>query len=191
MGVAEVQTSSGQILTIAIMALALGLDAFSLGVGIGMKGIRLLHVLQMSLMVAFFHVLMPLLGLVTGNYVGHLLGRVSGVAAGGLLVALGVHMVINSFRTADDAGMRGFDHRTLWGMLFISLSVSIDSFSVGVSLGVFVSHVLLTVLAFGACGGMMSISGLLLGRRVGRGMGEYGEAIGGAILLGFGLLFIF
>ncbi|MNJ81284.1 manganese efflux pump MntP [compost metagenome] len=50
---------------------------------------------------------------------------------------------------------------------------------------------LLTVLAFGACGGMMSISGLLLGRRVGRGMGEYGEAIGGAILLGFGLLFIF
>ncbi|MBY9077657.1 manganese efflux pump [Paenibacillus sp. HN-1] len=191
MGVAEVQTGAGQILTIAIMAFALGLDAFSLGVGIGMKGIRLLHVLQMSLLVAFFHVLMPLLGLVTGNYVGHLLGRVSGVAAGGLLVALGVHMVINSFRTADNAEMRGFDHRTLWGMLLISLSVSIDSFSVGVSLGVFVSHVLLTVLAFGACGGMMSISGLLLGRRVSRGMGEYGEAVGGAILLGFGLLFIF
>ncbi|WP_025696642.1 manganese efflux pump MntP family protein [Paenibacillus forsythiae] len=187
----EVSAGWGQIVTIAIMALALGMDAFSLGVGIGMRGIRLLHVLQMSLLVAFFHVLMPLLGLVAGSYIGHLLGRVAGIAAGALLVALGGHMVLGSFRTGENGGMRSVDHRTLWGMLLISLSVSIDSFSVGVSLGVFVSNVLLTVLAFGACGGLMSISGLLLGRRVSRGLGEYGEALGGAILLGFGLLFIF
>ncbi|BCG61396.1 manganese efflux pump MntP [Paenibacillus sp. URB8-2] len=191
MGIGEVQAGWGQIVTIAIMAIALGMDAFSLGVGIGMRGIRLVHVLQMGLLVAFFHVLMPLLGLVTGNYVGHLLGRVAGIAAGVLLVVLGGHMVLGSFRTGEGAGMRGVDHRTLWGMLLISLSVSIDSFSVGVSLGVFVSHVLLTVFAFGACGGIMSITGLLLGRRVSRGLGEYGEALGGAILLGFGLLFIF
>lgn len=191
MSMGEVQAGWGQIVTIAIMAIALGMDAFSLGVGIGMRGIRLLHVLQMGLLVAFFHVLMPLLGLVAGNYVGHLLGRVAGIAAGGLLVALGCHMVLGSFRAGESNEMRGVDHRTLWGMLLISLSVSIDSFSVGLSLGVFVSHVLLTVLAFGACGGIMSVTGLLLGRRVSRGLGEYGEALGGAILLGFGLLFIF
>ncbi|WP_232229076.1 manganese efflux pump MntP [Paenibacillus zanthoxyli] len=190
-GMGEVPAGWGQIVTIAIMALALGMDAFSLGVGIGMKGIRLLHVLQMSLLIAFFHVLMPLLGLVTGSYVGHLLGRVAGIAAGVLLVALGGHMVLGSFRTGEGAGMRGVDHRTMWGMLLISLSVSIDSFSIGVSLGVFVSNVLLTVLAFGASGGLMSITGLLIGRHVSRGLGEYGEALGGAILLGFGLLFIF
>lgn len=83
------------------------------------------------------------------------------------------------------------DHRTFWGMLLISLSVSIDSFSVGVSLGMFVNSIVLTVLAFGVCGGFMAIAGLLLGRRVSRGLGDYGEALGGAILLGFGLLFIF
>jgi putative Mn2+ efflux pump MntP len=76
-------------------------------------------------------------------------------------------------------------------MLIISLSVSIDSFSVGVSLGMFVNSIVLTVLAFGLCGGFMSITGLLLGRRVSRGLGDYGEALGGAILLAFGLLFIF
>lgn len=37
----------------------------------------------------------------------------------------------------------------------------------------------------------MSILGLLIGRHVSRGLGDYGEALGGAILLGFGLLFIF
>lgn len=191
MGLWEMYAGWGQMITIAIMAFALGLDAFSLGVGIGMKGIRLLHVLQLSLLVAFFHVLMPLLGLVTGGYVGHLLGQVTTFAAGGLLLLLGGHMIVNSFRSNDGGGLQAVDHRTLWGMLLISLSVSVDSFSVGVSLGMFVDHILLTVLSFGACGGLMSILGLLLGRHASHSLGEYGEAIGGAILLGFGLLFIF
>lgn len=189
MGMAGVYAGWGQIVTIAIMAIALGMDAFSLGVGIGMKGIRLLHVLQLSLLIAFFHVLMPLLGLFTGSYVGHLLGQVTTYAAGGLLLLLGGHMVFNSFRRDDSS--RTIDHGTFWGMLLISLSVSVDSFSVGVSLGMFVNSIVLTVLAFGLCGGIMSITGLLLGRRVSRGLGDYGEALGGAILLAFGLLFIF
>lgn len=151
MGLGDVYTEWGQIVTITIMAVALGMDAFSLGVGIGMKGIRLLHVLQMSLLIAVFHMLMPLLGLLTGSYVGHLLGQVTTYAAGGLLVLLGGHMVYNSFRP-DTGSSRAMDHRTLWGMILLSLSVSIDSFSVGVSLGMFVNGVLLTILAFGACG---------------------------------------
>ncbi|WP_340026197.1 manganese efflux pump [Paenibacillus sp. FSL K6-1096] len=190
MGLGGIYEGWGEIVTVAIMAVALGMDAFSLGVGIGMKGIRLLHVLQLSLLIAFFHVLMPLLGLFTGSYVGHLLGQVTTFAAGGLLVLLGGHMVFNSFREGDGAS-RQMDHRTGWGMLLIALSVSVDSFSVGVSLGMFVSNIVLTVLAFGACGGFMAITGLLLGRRVSRGLGDYGEALGGAILLAFGLLFIF
>jgi manganese efflux pump family protein len=190
MGIAGEYAGWGQLVTIAIMAIALGMDAFSLGVGIGMKGIRLLHVLHLSLLIAFFHVLMPLLGLFTGSYVGHLLGQVTTFAAGGLLILLGGHMVFNSFRAGHD-GTRSMDHHTFWGMLLISLSVSVDSFSVGVSLGMFVNSIVLTVLAFGACGGLMAITGLLLGRRVSRGLGDYGEALGGAILLAFGLLFIF
>jgi len=190
MGIGELYAGWGQMVTIMIMALALGMDAFSLGVGIGMKGIRLLHVLKLSVLIAFFHMLMPLLGLLTGSYVGQLLGQVTTYAAGGLLVLLGSHMIYNSFRS-DTASARVMNHHTLWGMLLLSLSVSVDSFSVGVSLGMFVNGVLMTILAFGACGGLMSIIGLLLGRRVSRGLGDYGEALGGAILLGFGLLFIF
>lgn len=54
MGIGDVYAGWGQTVTIAIMAIALGMDAFSLGVGIGMKGIRLLHILQMSVLIAFF-----------------------------------------------------------------------------------------------------------------------------------------
>lgn len=53
MGIGGIYEGWGQLVTVAVMAVALGMDAFSLGVGIGMKGIRLLHVLQLSLLIAF------------------------------------------------------------------------------------------------------------------------------------------
>lgn len=184
----ETSFQSGQIATILIMAVALGLDAFSLGIGIGMRGIRLKHILNISLLIAFFHMLMPLIGLFAGRYVGSLLGQVTGLAAGGLLVLLGGHMIWNSFRKEEG---KLVNHTTLLGMLLFALSVSIDSFSVGVSLGMFVNDVLLIVVSFGVIGGLMSIMGLTLGRQAASKLGEYGEMIGGVILLAFGLMFIF
>ncbi|MDT9726005.1 manganese efflux pump [Xylanibacillus composti] len=174
-------------MTILLMAFALGLDAFSLGIGIGLKGIRLLDVLKISVVVGLFHIIMPLMGMFTGHYVGSLLGGVAVAAGGGLLALLGLHMIYSSLR---GEGARSFDYGTLWGLLVFSLSVSIDSFSVGISFGLFAADLIVTVMVFGLFGSLMSIAGLLLGRRVSGLFGEYGEALGGVILLAFGLKFI-
>jgi putative Mn2+ efflux pump MntP len=183
----DVSAATGQMLTILVMAVALGMDAFSLGVGIGLKGVRIRDVLKLSTIIAIFHVLMPLGGMITGQYVSGLLGGIATSAAGALLLLLGGHMVYSALRgEAADS----IDHRTVSGMLLFSFSVSIDSFSVGVSLGMFSAHVLLTVLMFGFFGGLMSVLGLMLGRKASRSLGEYGEAIGGVILFAFGLLFL-
>ncbi|MEO3947205.1 manganese efflux pump MntP family protein [Gorillibacterium sp. CAU 1737] len=178
----------GEWVTLILMAFALGLDAFSLGIGIGLRGIRLLDVLKLSVIIAIFHVVMPLIGIFTGHYLGELLGSLATAAGGVLLVLLGAHMIYNSLKP-DRPQTAGY--RSTWGMLLFALSVSIDSFSVGVSLGMFATDLILTVLLFGAFGGLMSISGLLLGRRVGEWVGSYGEAFGGFILLTFGLRFLF
>lgn len=178
---------AGQFLTILIMAIALGMDAFSLGIGIGLRGIRLLDALRVSSVIALFHVIMPLMGLFMGHYVSSLLGDVATIAGGGLLILLGGHMVFSSLFGEDKPV---FDHRTMWGLLLFSLSVSIDSLSVGLSLGLFSSDLILTVLFFGTFGGIMSVLGLLIGRRAGRWIGEYGEALGGVILVAFGLRFL-
>lgn len=177
----------GQLLTILVMAVALGMDAFSLGIGIGLKGIRRKDVLRLSAMIALFHVVMPLGGMLMGQYVGALLGGIATSAAGALLLLLGGHMVYSSIRGES---VDSIDHRTVWGTLVFSFSVSIDSFSVGVSLGMFASHMFVTVLLFGAIGGLMSVLGLMLGRHVSSTLGGYGEALGGVILFGFGLLFL-
>lgn len=178
----------GEWMTILLMAVALGMDAFSLGVGIGMKGVGRKDAVRIGATVALFHILMPLIGISAGQYVGDLLGHLARYASGGLLLLLGAHMIFSSVK---GSGFQSIDHRTLWGVVLFSLSVSIDSFSVGVSLGMFRSDLLLTVLAFGICGGLMSLMGLALGRSVGPKFGEYGEAAGGSILFTFGLLFIF
>jgi len=187
----DVETASaqaGQLITVLIMAFALGLDAFSLGIGIGMRGIRRLDIVKLSFVIGVFHIVMPLLGMYAGYYVSSLLGNVATFAAGGLLLLLGGHMIYSALR---GEAVQPFDHRTLWGILVFALSVSIDSFSVGISLGMFATDILLTVLLFGLVGGIMSVLGLSLGRRVSYSMGEYGEAFGGVILFVFGLLFIF
>ncbi|MBW5445954.1 manganese efflux pump [Cohnella sp. CFH 77786] len=183
----EMSASAGHLIAILLMAAALGMDAFSLGIGIGLKGVRLLDVIKLSSVIALFHILMPLGGMVTGQYVSSLLGGVATSAAGALLLLLGGHMVYSSLRGDKSESI---DHRTGWGLLVFSLSVSIDSFSVGVSLGMFSGHLLFTVLMFGFFGGLMSVLGLLLGRKVGHSLGGYGEAFGGVILFAFGLLFL-
>lgn len=188
MATASASAQTGQLITIIVMAIALGMDAFSLGIGIGLRGIRLLDILKISLVIGLFHILMPLAGMFMGHYVGSLLGSVATITGGALLVLLGIHMIFSSFRGPD---VRPFDHRTLWGLLFFALSVSIDSMSVGVSLGMFSTDLAFTVIMFGAFGGVMSVFGLLLGRRAGAWIGEYGEAIGGVILLAFGIRFLF
>jgi len=177
----------GQFLTLLLMAFALGLDAFSFGIGIGMKGIRLLDILKISVVIGLFHIFMPLIGFFMGNYFSSLLGGITSSVGGTLLIVLGLHMVYSAIRGET---VRIVDHRSLWGLILFAFLVSIDSFSVGVSLGLVASDLVLAVFLFGAFGGGMSIIGLLLGRKIGGWVGGYSEAIAGSILLIFGLKFL-
>ncbi|WP_274362439.1 manganese efflux pump MntP family protein [Paenibacillus thermotolerans] len=185
---AEITEHLGQTLTILLIAIALGMDAFSLSLGIGMRGIRLRDVAKISAAIALFHVLMPLVGFFTGKYMSTLLGDLAVAIGGGLLMALGAHMIYSSLR---GEAVRSINHGSFFGVLAFALSCSVDSLSVGVSLGMFSTDLILSVMMFGLLGGFMSAVGLMVGRRVGAMIGEYGEALGGAVLLAFGLLFLF
>lgn len=185
----EASDATGQWYMLLPLAVALGMDAFSLGVGIGLRGVRLADVLRLGLVVTLFHFLMPMGGMIAGQYVRSLLEDVAKTAAGALLLFLGAHMIYSAFR---GGGGWTIDHRSVWGMLLFALGVSIDSFSVGLSLGMCrTERLLLATLLFGLAGGTMNVAGLLAGRRAARLAGGYGEALGGVILFGFGLLFLF
>jgi putative Mn2+ efflux pump MntP len=184
-GMAEL---TGKSATLLLIAFALGMDAFSLCIGIGMQGVRLVHMVRISSVIAVFHMVMPVVGMVMGTFAGRLLGDVAVMFGGGLLLILGMHMIYNSLR-GDSA--RTIHYGSWLGLLAFAGSVSLDSLSVGVSLGMFATEVIGTILVIGCMGGVMSMLGLWIGRRIGRFAGEYAEALGGVILLTFGLLFLF
>jgi manganese efflux pump family protein len=172
----------GEILTLVIMAFALGMDAFSVSLGMGMYSLRYRHIFKIGLTIGVFHILMPLLGMITGRFLSEQFGTIATYIGGGLLLILGVQMVWSSFREEEESLLTpvGF------GLFFFALSVSLDSFSVGLSLGIYGAKTLLVLVCFGVGATLLSWLGLLIGRRVQGWIGKYSEVLGGAILLFFG-----
>lgn len=178
----------GQFFTLWMVSIALGMDAFSLGIGMGMRGLMFRRILLISSLTGIFHIFMPLLGISVGRVLGSLVEEIAVMVGGGLLCLLGANMVVHAFRPTEEEP--AFISGSMWGVLLFSFSVSFDSLSAGFSLGLFEVDLLLAVLLFGMMGGLMAYTGLLLGRRVGAWVGDYGEALGGIILISLGLRFL-
>ncbi|QDX91653.1 manganese efflux pump [Brevibacillus laterosporus] len=177
----------GQFLTLLLIAIALGMDAFSLGIGLGMVGLRLRKILNISVMIGFFHIAMPLLGIVIGTYLSDIVGDIAIYIGGAILILLGVHMLWSVFFGENEGSLI---KTTGLGLILFAFSVSLDALSVGFSLGLMAVNKWLAVSLFGIIGGLMACAGLMVGKSVGGWLGEYSEIIGGVILLIFGLKFI-
>jgi manganese efflux pump family protein len=179
----NISTIIGEMITLVIMAMALGMDAFSVGLGMGLIRLHLRQILYIGVIIGFFHIWMPLLGMIIGRVLSNKLGAIASYAGGVLLIALGLQMVISSFRREEETFIKpvGF------GLILFALSVSLDSFSVGLSLGIFGARTVLAIAIFGFVSMMLTWLGLILGRRVQGWLGNYSEALGGSILLAFGV----
>ncbi|SFS34703.1 manganese efflux pump MntP family protein [Marininema halotolerans] len=178
----------GQLVTLLMVAVALGMDAFSLGIGIGMRGILQRQIVVISGTIGLFHILMPLMGFAIGRYLGKVVENIAVMTGGGVLCFLGINMIWNAFRSEEEA--RVINTRSMMGVCLFSISVSLDSLSAGLSLGLFSADIWLTVILFGMMGAIMAGAGLFLGRHVGTWIGDYGEAVGGVILFFLGLRFL-
>jgi putative Mn2+ efflux pump MntP len=173
----------GEVITLFIMAFALGMDAFSVGLGMGLIRLRLRQILYIGVTIGFFHMWMPLAGIMIGRFLSDQFGTIATIIGGVLLLLLGVQMIISSFKKEDEPMITpvGF------GLLVFALSVSLDSFSVGLSLGIYQVHPVVTILIFGLVSMVLTWAGLLLGRRVQEWIGTYSEVLGGCILFAFGI----
>ncbi|WP_339060869.1 manganese efflux pump MntP family protein [Tepidibacillus marianensis] len=174
----------GEFITFLMIAVALGMDAFSLGIGIGMQGLSIGEITKVSITIGIFHIIMPLVGVVIGHYLSSVIGDIATFIGGSLLVLLGVNMVLSSFWGKDKPTL---NQVTGIGLLLLAFSVSIDALSIGISLGLFSENLWYVVLLFGLMGGVMTALGLTIGTKIGHWLGEYGEMLGGIILLVFGI----
>lgn len=177
----------GEIYTLLLIATALGMDAFSLSLGIGMTKLRFRQILLIGVQIGIFHVWMPLLGMIAGNFLSGWFGTVANLIGGLLIIVLGLEMLISSFRKKGMKQIRPYGI----GLWLFGLTVSFDSFSVGLTFGIYGVKILLVLICFGAVSAFLTWLGLFLGRSVSGWLGEYSMAFGGALLLSFGVKLIF
>jgi len=174
----------GQLITLAMMAIALGMDAFSIGLGLGMKRLPFSQIVMMSLLIGFFHVLMPLTGMMIGQYVSMMIQEIAVLLGGGMLCFLGAKMLLQ--KSEDPI----ISVQSVMQILMISTSVSLDSFSAGLTLGLFAADKWLAISLFGGMGALMAAMGMSMGKVAGSWLGNAGETLGGIILILLGLKFI-
>ncbi|WP_047980888.1 manganese efflux pump MntP [Ornithinibacillus contaminans] len=177
----------GEFISTFAMAIAIGMDAFSVSLGIGMRRIRLKRIAIIGVVIGFFHMVMPFIGMMIGRMLSAQIGEWTTLAGGLLLFGIGAHMLFSAFHNEEGKMVQ----TTGWGLILFAFSVSLDSLSVGLSLGLSGVRTALTLLLFGLASMVLTWAGMLLGRKVHGVIGAFGEILGGSILSGFGLYIIF
>lgn len=181
-----------EIVSLSLLAVALGMDAFSVSLGIGMQDIRLKRIFLIGLVIGFFHFIMPFFGILFGQALAGPIGGWAEVLGGLLLTGIGLHMFFQAFQE-DHPNREGIFRFTPAGfsLFLIGFTVSIDSFSVGLSLGIVGVRLLLVLSFFCIASMLMAWVGMLLARKTRGFLGVYSELLGGSILIGFGLFALF
>lgn len=178
------------LIVLILLALALGIDAFSLCLGIGLAGVNLRQIIMLSLIILLFHIAMPLAGWQIGEIAGNYLGQLASMVGALILIYLGVRIIwLGSRNSKKEISTRLLG--SSWGLFSLGFSVSMDAFSVGFSLGTQKTNLLWTAIIIGLAAGLMTLSGLLGGRYLSRLMGRRAQMCGGLILIGVGVKLFF
>lgn len=176
-------------LSILIIAVGLGMDAFSVAIGIGAVRGRVSPgpVLRLSISFGAFQFFMPILGWLAGSTVVERISAYDHWVAFGLLLFVGARMIHESFagegreRTDREDPTRG------WTLLMLSVATSIDALAVGMTMALLKTPILYPSAIIGVVAFAMTMAGMLAGRRLASLFGRKVELLGGLILIGIGI----
>jgi len=164
----------------------LGLDSFVVAAALGTAGLgtaRLSGIrarLRVSLIFVVFEAGMPLIGLAAGGGIARAMGSAAGYFSGAAVIALGVYMLA----WGDDEGRAGRLASTGGvAVLALGISISLDEFAIGFSLGLARLPVLPVIIAVAVQALLASQLGLALGRRISGQLRERAEQTAAVALI--------
>lgn len=173
-------------LIIIIIAISLSMDAFSLALAYGTLKICKKDMVLLSIIVGIYHFFMPLIGMEMGSYILNVIKINPNVIVFMVLLIIGINMIIDSFKNKKEIKVLKKIELFVFG-----LAVSIDSFSVGISLKTITNNYLLTVLIFSLSSFIFTYLGLTLGHKIASIYGKVASIIGGSALIIIGILYLF
>lgn len=173
------------VLTILFIALSLSFDSFAVSVCSGLsmcrKHLKLRQALRIAFSLAIFQGGMPVLGWLLGGTFNDVIIQADHWIAFGLLVFLGVRMIYEGRIPVHKKKVKNPTH---WKVLIpLSVATSIDAFAVGISFSFFLDSIILPAIYIGFVTFIVSITGIYMGRNLGKNIAGIAEISGGIILI--------
>ena len=169
-----------------LIAISLSMDAFSLALVYGTFGIDRKNKFILSIIVGMYHFVMPLLGMFIGELILSLFKFDTDILVSFILCFIGIQMLISSFKNEENIKGLSFGDFFLFG-----LAVSIDSFSLGITLPNLNAGTIISPLIFALASFVFTFIGLSIGNKIEKLLGKIATTIGGVILTIIGLCFAF
>lgn len=175
------------LLTVFFIAVGLGIDAFSVAIGIGATNEKKswAPVLRLAAAFGFFQFGMPVIGWLAGLTVVEIISSFDHWVAFALLLLVGGKMIREGFENEREEEKA--DQTTGWPLLMLSIATSIDSLAVGFSFSVLKNPILLPAVIIGIVCFLMTVTGMIFGKVLARLFGKKVEIFGGLVLIAIGI----
>ncbi len=180
----------GNIVSLLLFVLPLGLDTFAIAAAVGASQPSGQARWRISAIFAIFEGGMPLVGLALGASLGHTVGSVADYLSGGLLVVLGGYLWRANDEDDDEvAKARRLTSARGAALVGLALSISLDELAIGFSLGLgaglTVPATIVAVIAIQTL--VVSQLGLSFGIRISEHVRERIERLAGPMLIILGV----
>lgn len=159
------------------------MDAFALATSYGVLNISKKKMLLTATIVGVFHFLMPYIGSIFGDFLFDYVYIKPKIIVFLVFFWLSINMFISFF-----AKNRKISSLNIIEMLIFAISVSLDSFSVGLTLNYISNTLLFSLLIFSIVSFTMTIIGFMMGKCINNAFNRYSYLLGGSLLLFYSLL---
>ena len=175
------------LVTIFFLAVGLGVDAFSVAIGIGATNDKKswAPVLRLAAAFGIFQFVMPIIGWLAGLTVVEIIASFDHWIAFALLALVGGKMIWEGFEKESDVGKA--DQTRGWPLLMLSIATSIDALAVGFSFSVLKNPILFPAVIIGIVCFVMTTVGMIFGKVLAKLFGKKVEIFGGLVLIAIGV----
>jgi putative Mn2+ efflux pump MntP len=175
------------LITIIFLAIGLGVDAFSVAIGIGAVNDKKSWVPVLRLAAAFgiFQFIMPIIGWLAGQTIVEMIALFDHWIAFLLLALVGGKMIWKGFEKESDE--EETDQTNGWPLLLLSIATSIDALAVGFSFSVLKNPILFPAVIIGIVCFVMTAVGMIFGKALAKIFGKKVEIFGGIVLIAIGV----
>ncbi|MBQ6840888.1 MAG: manganese efflux pump [Bacilli bacterium] len=159
------------------------MDTFSLSLSLGTFNVTKVKCILFSLIVAFFHLFMPLIGSILGNSID----RFIVVNPNRLLFIIFLFIAIEMLVELLSKDEKKYDF-TIINMIIYAFSVSIDSLTVGIGLKNIVEYPLVGAFTFSLVSFIFTFLGLIIGNYSYEKLGKTSKIIGFLIIVSLAIV---